>query len=117
VNAEIVAEGYCLSKRIPVVLLLAHVAPKSVQDRAVKPPHLPICLRKIGRGKDFPNSEFSANRKEELCGKMSTVIGQDVPRRTIDKHPLLTEISGNRKCGNTPKRHRTGQLGEAIRDH
>jgi hypothetical protein len=50
----------------------------------------------VGRGKDFPNSEFSANRKEELCGKLGTVIGQDVPRRTIDKHPLLKEISGNR---------------------
>jgi hypothetical protein len=71
----------------------------------------------VGRGKDFPNSEFSANRNEELCGKLSTVIGQNIPWRAIEKHPLLTERSGNRKCGNTPKRHRTGYLGEAIRNH
>jgi hypothetical protein len=76
VNAAIVAEGYCSSKLIPVVLVLAHVAPKRVHDRAAKPLHLPICLGMVGRGKDFSNSEFSANRKEELCGKLSTVIGQ-----------------------------------------
>jgi hypothetical protein len=70
----------------------------------------------VGRGKYFPNSEFSANRKEEICGKLSTVIGKDVRRRSKDKHPLLTESSGNRKCGNTPNQHRTGQLGEAISD-
>jgi hypothetical protein len=96
---------------------MAHVASKRVHDRAVKPLHLPICLGMVARDKYFPNSEFSANRKQELCAKLGTVIGQDVPRRTIYKHPLLTESSGYLKCGNTPKRHRTGQLGEATRHH
>jgi hypothetical protein len=69
----------------------------------------------VGRVKYISNSEFSANRKEELCGKLSTVIDQYVPRRTINKHPLLTKRFGDRNCADTPKRQRTGQLGEAIR--
>jgi hypothetical protein len=72
----------------------------------------------IGRGKDFPNSELSENRKEELCGKLSIVIGQDVPRRTVDKNSHCSQKAlATVKCGNNPKRHRTGQLREAIRHH
>ena len=71
----------------------------------------------VRRGEHLGDAQLATYGQKELRSELRTVVCQLIMWSPIHEHPMFTERLGYDKCGNSPKGHRSCELGEAIRYH
>ena len=74
-DLRIVREGQWLHVVVPIALVLLHVVPETLHQRAIEPVGLPIRLGVVGRREVMPHPQEGAYRVEEFRSELRAIVG------------------------------------------
>ena len=74
-DRNIVREGQRLHVLVPIALVLLHVMPETLHQRAIEPFSLPIRLGVVGCHEIMPHPQEDAHRVKGLRSELRTIVG------------------------------------------